>query len=109
MTIRATHIIMTSLSLLLSFGIFVHDSHVDKAYSNNHGDIQAITQRPIEESRTPHVHPEFNPMGATLSKSFAYQNPSIAPRRDSHHKELLRILESGGRHAFDNATLPIVS
>lgn len=116
---KAIHAFVATLSMTLSFGILSHDSHVETVYatalsaSPSSAYVEAdqqIPQNPLPEMRgTQHAHAESNPSRGMLTNSFTYQSPSIAPRRDSHHKELLRTLEIGGRHAFDNANLPIIT
>jgi hypothetical protein len=117
---KLIHGFVATLSLALSFGILTHDTHIDKAYAtalasgrSPHGYTEAgqlSALQPIEEMRgNQHTHTSYNPLRSTLANSFTYQSPSIGPRRDSHHKQLLRTLEVAGRHAFDNANLPIIS
>ncbi|MEO5949392.1 MAG: hypothetical protein ABIP74_03240 [Candidatus Saccharimonas sp.] len=113
-----THYFVASLSVLLSFGLFAHDSHAEKFYmavtsggaSSAYAEAeQQIPQKIIEDIRGgQHAHVAYNPLSGTFANSFAYQSPSLAPRRDSHHKQLLRLIEESGRHAFDNANLPIM-
>lgn len=117
---KLLHTLVAALSITLSLGLLAHDTHVEQVYatarltSGAAGAYaeadQQIPQRamPIDESRGQHTHVEYNPLRGTLANSFTYQSPSIAPRRDSHHGQLLRTLETGGRHAFDNANLPII-
>lgn len=118
LTQKIVHSFVAALSVTLSFGVFAHDTHVDKAYatatSHTVGTFadadQQLIQRPVEDMRGgQHAHTNYNPLRSTLRNSFTYQSPSIGPRRDSHHKELLRTLEIGGRHAFDNVNLPIIT
>ena len=115
---KALHAFIAGLSILLSFSVLAHDAHAEQVYatakivsagSGAYAEAeQQIPQRPIEEMRAQHTHVDYNPLGSTLANSFTYQSPSIAPRKDSHHGHLLRTLEEGGRHAFDNANLPII-
>lgn len=114
---KAIHAFVATLSLMLSFGILSHDSHIEQVYTTalSHAASSAyaeaeqqIPQNSLPEMRAQHTHADYNPSGGMLANSFTYQSPSIAPRRDSHHKTLMRLLEIGGRHAFDNANLPIV-
>ena len=115
---RITHSFIAGLSVVLSFGVLTHDTHAEKVYTtisavggaSAYAEAeQQIPQRSLDEIRTgQHTHVSDNPLSNTLANSFSYQSPSIAPRRDSHHKQLLHTLEIGGRHAFDNANLPII-
>jgi hypothetical protein len=113
---KAIHGLLAVLSVILSFGVLAHDAHTDQIYNtativSTGGTYseQQVSPQPIEEMRVQHAHSDYNPMSNALTNSFSYQSPSLAPRRDSHHKQLLRTLEEGGRHAFDNANLPIVA
>lgn len=116
---KVIHAFVATLSLILSFGILSHDTHIEKVYATALSPTlssvyteadQQVPQNPLPEMRgNQHAHADYNPSGSMLTNSFTYQSPSIAPRRDSHHKELLRTLETGGRHAFDNANLPILT
>ena len=102
------------LSALLSLGLVFHDSQAEHAFavavsrpllSAYH---ESETTKPLDEIKPLHVHSDYNPLLSTLANSFNYQQPSLMPRRNSHHKELLRMFEVGSRHAFDNANLPII-
>lgn len=116
---KAIHTFVSCLSVILSLGVLTHDVHAEKVYvtaANTMGSASAYTeaeqqipQRFLEDIRGgQHTHVSDNPLSNTLANSFSYQSPSIAPRKDSHHGHLLRTLEEGGRHAFDNANLPII-
>jgi len=115
---KSTHYFAATLSVLLSVGVLAHDSHVERLYASvastggNSAYAEAeqqVPQKSVEDMRGgQHAHVNYNPLRSTLANSFTYQSPSIAPRRDSHHKQLLAIIEEGGRHAFDNANLPII-
>lgn len=111
------HHFMTTISLLTAFGVFMHDGRVDKAtltatgvsglrvYANNTSLGAKFADFVATDA---HTHPDHN-TGRGLMSGFAYQSPTIGPRRDTHHKQILRILEAGGRHAFDNTNLPIIT
>jgi len=113
-----THTALAALSVILSCGVLAHDAHAEGVYAAIHSVSnssayaeaeQQIPQKSLEDMRGgQHTHVAYNPLSNTLENSFAYQSPSIAPRRDSHHKQLLHLLEQSGRHAFDNANLPII-
>ena len=107
---------MTFISLITAFGVFMHDGRVDRAA------ITAVS-KPVQGTITPgiiavrfknfldtdaHTHPDHNTAKSAYFKSFKYQSPSIPPRREQEHKHVLSDIENGGRHAFDNANLPIL-
>ena len=94
-----THIInvlFAALSLLIASGVAVHDGHfghaIDISLTHDHSMQKLSSQdlRTINESRMQHAH------------------SSISPDRRHHHKNILALLEEGGRHAFDNANLPVI-
>ena len=108
------HKTMTFVSLLTALGVFMHDGRVDRAA------ITAVS-KPLQETVTPgliavrfksfldtdaHTHPDHNTAKSAYFKSFKYQSPSVPPRREQEHKHVLSDIENGGRHAFDNASLP---
>lgn len=103
------------VSVLTSVGITIHDTHADQLVSSV-ASRPAITAYREAEEQAPtkplgsgqHAHVDYNPLSHSLANTFAYQSPSIAPRENSHHKQLLRLIEAGGRHAFDNEDLPIL-
>jgi len=115
---KLIHSFLAAVSIILSFGVVAHDAHAEGVYTAMNSVIssspyaeaeQQIPQKSIDDMRGgQHAHVTDNPLSSTFANSFAYQSPSIAPRRDSHHKQLLRLLEQSGRHAFDNANLPII-
>ena len=108
---------MACLSLTLSFGVLMHDVRAEHVYATATTNVylrayveseQRIPQRPADDLRTQHTHVDYGSLNNMLTNSFSYQSPSIHPRRDSHHGQLLRTLEMGTRHAFDNANLPMI-
>ncbi len=109
--------IMASVSVVLSFGVTVHDTQAGHVLSlraphraaSVYADLQVAPAKPISDLHTPHAHADYNPLSQTLTNTFSYQSPSIAPRRDTHHKQILRVIQMGGRHAFDNTNLPILT
>ena len=112
-----THIInvlFAALSLLIASGVAVHDGHfghaIDISLTHDHSMQKLSSQdlRTINESRMQHTHSEHNLSEGMLSNSFRYQSSSISPDRRHHHKNILALLEEGGRHAFDNANLPVI-
>ena len=114
-----TNHFMTAISLITAFGVFTHDSRVDKAATTaltssavalGYLPAKAVSARMSDfASSDAHTHPDHNAANRALMSSFFYQSPSIAPRRKSHHKDLKRMLETPPRHAFDNTNLPILA
>ena len=106
--------LFAALSLLIASGVAVHDGHfghaIDISLTHDHSMQKLSSQdlRTINESRMQHTHSEHNLSEGMLSNSFRYQSPSISPDRRHHHKNILALLEEGGRHAFDNANLPVI-
>lgn len=102
------------LSILTSWGVVLHDIRAEQVLTQTTVPIvsdyrsgeELAAEKPLSAGQ--HVHIDYNPLSQALSHAFAYQDPSIAPRRESHHKHLLREIEAGGRHAFGNANLPII-
>jgi len=105
-------IFIATLSLCITSGVAVHDSHVEHVIETaKQAKISKLTSldvKAISEARTPHTHSDHDASSSMLSHSFTYQSPSMAPDRRHHHKRILAVLEEGGRHAFDNANLPIL-
>jgi len=104
------------ISIITSFGVAIYDGQFTRLAVESVSGARGAGLMSIHDSadmssgHTQHVHSDYNPTGSMLTNSFHYQSPSVAPRRRSHHKELLRILEMGsGRHAFDDVQLPIIS
>ncbi len=107
---------MTTLCLLLSLSVIVHDTQLAHAVvvvtprgaASAYLEPEVTAPKPLDDLRAQHAHTDYNPLSQVLTKTFSYQSPSIAPRRESHHKQLLRIFKMSGRHAFDNANLPVL-
>lgn len=104
------------LSIVTSCGVAIYDGQFTRLAAESISAARAANvvsthdSTDISAGHTQHVHSDYNPVGSMLNNSFHYQSPSITPRRRSHHKELLRILEIGsGRHAFDDVNLPVIS
>jgi len=104
------------VSIVTSCGVAIYDGQFTRLAAESvsgargAGLMSAHDSTDISAGHAQHVHSDYNPTGSMLTNSFHYQSPSVAPRRRSHHKELLRILEiGGGRHAFDDVHLPIIS
>lgn len=109
-----TRIFVAGLSLSISCGLTIHDSHFEHAletattHAKNANTLTSIDLRNFNESRMAHTHSESKASDGMLTRSFTYQSPSIAPDRRHHHKSILATIEEGGRHAFDNASLPLL-
>ncbi len=107
---------MTSVSLIAAFGVFLHDGRVDRAaVTALHRPFDSIetTAEMADRVRTfveadAHTHPDHNAARASLLNSFTYQSPSVPPRKDQH-QQLAEAGIGGGRHAFDNANLPVIA
>ena len=103
-----------AISVITSFGVAVHDTHVDQLLSRSGSRPAIVTYRePDDQTPKPlgsgqHTHVDYNPLSHALSHTFAYQSPSIAPGREARHKQMLRQIEAVGRHAFDNDNLPVL-
>ena len=109
---------MAVTSVVVSLGMAVHDNLLEQTVATATYPLGVVTfgsrdgePRALDELHTQsqHAHADYNPMTSMLTNSFLYQSPAIAPRRNSHHKQLLRQIEIAGRHAFDNDNLPIVA
>lgn len=111
--------IMTGISLATAMGVFMHDGRVDRATmvaldqptssapASDTDQILGERIRAVVEVDA-HTHPDHN-AAKSLINSFQYQSPSVPPRKEDANKLSLRQIEIGaGRHAFDNANLPIL-
>jgi hypothetical protein len=112
---QIAHTIMTVLSIVTAFGVFMHDGRVDRAVTTSlyrpfdvvsNNELTARMRSFVETDA--HTHPDHSAVKNTLLSSFAYQSPSVPPRREAHHKYTLKQIENGGRHAFDNVDLPVL-
>jgi hypothetical protein len=106
--------VMTTVGLITAFGVFMHDGRVDKAYTTSLEPassplvlVSVSTQMKKFIDADTHTHPDHN-TGRYLMNSFTYQSPSVPPRKEHVNKLSLRLLELGGRHAFDNTNLPLL-
>ena len=110
--------IMTGVSLATAMGVFMHDGRVDRAamvaIEQPTNEIVPMTNENLGQrikavvEVDAHTHPDHN-AGKNLINSFTYQSPSVPPRKEDTHKLSLRQIEiGGGRHAFDNANLPVL-
>lgn len=114
---QIAHFIMTSVSLITAFGVFMHDGRVDKATLTAFRIYErptlvatsGLTQFKDFISTDAHTHPDHN-TARSLFASFNYQSPSVPPREKSQlRRHLLQNFEPQGRHAFDNSNLPILT
>lgn len=99
-----TNWLMTSISLLTAFGVFMHDGHLDKV-------VITAFDAPIDAAhiaRTGHAHADYNAADNLLNNSFAYQSPSVPPKNRSERKHRLDLPDTI-RHAFDDELLPIIA
>ena len=109
---------MTAITLMTAFGVFLHDGRVDKATltAAKYYD-KPLVIRPVDVggrfkdfvATDAHSHPDHNAAKSSLMSSFMYQSPSVPPRDGHNRRSLVQLLELRGRHAFDNANLPIIT
>lgn len=96
------------LSLTTATGVFLHDTRIDKATSlgmnlhsqvgNYEGSVKLVTTGDM------HTHHERVSLSQALT-----QQPRIQPRESENRKYVTQSMHGhGGRHAFDNAFLPVV-
>jgi len=96
------------LSLVTATGVFLHDTRVDKAASLSmniysqvgmyEGNVKLVSAGDM------HTHHERVSLSNALS-----QQPRIQPRENENRKYVTQSTHGhGGRHAFDNAYLPVV-
>ncbi len=109
--------LIATISIMTALGVFAHDGRIDKAamtalgasslvaYAAGTASVQAKFADFLATDA--HTHPDHNAADSLLRNAFKYQQPSMAPRRNSHHKQLKSFL-AGGRHAFDNTNLPVL-
>ena len=107
-------VVLAFAVLITAFGVFMHDGRVDKAYTTSLEPassplvlVSVSTQMKKFIDADTHTHPDHN-TGRYLMNSFTYQSPSMPPRKEHVNKLSLRLLELGGRHAFDNTNLPLL-
>lgn len=104
-------LMMALISVTTSCGVAIYDGQFVRAVaqSSTHATVQTVldSHGDVGVAHSQHVHSEYNAMGSSLSRSFQYQSPSVTPRR--HHKQLLKMLEQTGRHAFGDVHLPLLS
>lgn len=97
--------LMTTISALTAFGVFLHDGHLDKA-------VVTAFDTPIDAShigRGGHAHADYNAANNLLANSFTYQSPSLPPRDRSERRHRLQLPTDLGRHAFDDELMPLLA
>lgn len=99
-----TNWLMTTISALTAFGVFLHDGHLDKvAITTYDGPVDGA-----HIARSGHTHTDYNASGSLLNNSFSYQSPSIPPKNKSERKHRLDLPDTF-RHAFDDELLPVIA
>lgn len=106
---------MTIVSLITALGVFMHDGRVDRAaiaaLHRPFDSVESTTEMAVRVrtfvETDAHAHPDHNAARSSLLNNFAGQLPAVPPRKDEHEQPTEAGLP-GGRHAFDNANLPIV-
>jgi hypothetical protein len=117
MLTKIFNVIMTYMSVLTAFGVFLHDGRVDKAastamksgvvtFSNTGAALQRY--RAFVDTDA-HTHPDHNAARSALLNSFAYQSPSVPPKGNDQKRHGHDELRARGHHAFDNASLPVIA
>ena len=104
--------IIVLLSLSTSFGVFVHETKMDKLTTLAMMSPAAATQKVSTYGMAllegmPHTHVETG-VGQQSSELSA-KNPSLTPRRDKDEKYRLQKKVSRGTHLFDSYHLPLES
>ena len=100
-----TNWLMTTVSALTAFGVFMHDGHLDKA-------VVTSLDTPVDAThigKGGHAHADYNAANNLLTNSFAYQSPSIPPKNRSERKHRLELPTDLGRHAFDDELMPLLA
>lgn len=107
-------ILINPLAILVSLstatGVFVHDTHIDKAATALVAPaIIAYEANTKQLSLAPdlHTHAERGALSQAVHELKA-ANPRIQPRISEDKKHLLQKRVARGHHAFDNYSLPIV-
>lgn len=112
-----TNWFMTIISIVTAMGVFMHDGRVDKAAMTALGEsvLARTSKAPLSKlvadfvQTDAHTHPDHNAAKNLLSNSFAYQSPTVPPRNREERKNRLQMPEDVGRHAFDDAHMPIIA
>lgn len=100
-----TNWLMTVISIMTAFGIFMHDGHFDSVMHAN-GDVALDA---VHIARASHVHADYNATDNLLTNSFGYQSPSVPPKGRSERRHHLTLPAKMGRHAFDDGLLPALA
>lgn len=117
MLTKIFNVLMTYMSILTAFGVFLHDGRVDKAAAtafksgvvslSNSGQVLQRYRSFVDADA--HTHPDHNAARSSLLNSFAYQSPSVPPKDNDQRRHGKDELRSRGHYAFDNATLPLIA
>ena len=99
------------VSISTATGVFVHDTHIDKAAATalTAPAVMAYEANTKQMSLIPdlHTHSERGSLSQAVH-DLKTQNPRIQPRATEDKKHLLQKRVAKGHHAFDNYSLPIV-
>lgn len=117
MLTKIFNVLMTYMSILTAFGVFLHDGRVDKAASTaiKSGIVSlSHTGQVLQRYRAfvdtdAHTHPDHNAARSSLLNSFAYQSPSIPPKGNDQKRHGSDELRARGHYAFDNTNLPMIA
>lgn len=109
-----SNLMMALVGILTSCGVAVYDGQfvrvaAQSSVRSTNSLVTVDVHTDPGAAHVQHAHSDYNPSGSTLSNSFQYPSPSVTPRRRSHHKQLLKMLEIGGRHAFNDIHMPLLS
>ena len=97
--------LMTIISIMIVFGVFVHDGYLDKV-------VMIGFDAPVDAThlgKGGHTHADYNGVHHLLTHSFAYKSPSAPPKSRSDRKRRLTLPPEFGRHAFDDVLMPILT
>lgn len=100
-----TNWLLTTISIVTAFGVFMHDGHLDKAVASG-------LDAPIDAThigKSGHTHADYNGVHYLLTHSFAYKAPSTPPKSRSERKRRLTLPPEFGRHAFDDVLMPMIA
>lgn len=100
-----TNWLMTTISVITAFGVFIHDGHLDKA-------VLTGFDAPIEAThigKGGHAHVDYNATDFLMNKSQGYQSPAVPPKNRSERKRRLQLPTEFGRHAFDDILMPMLA
>lgn len=100
-----TNWLLTTISIITAFGVFVHDGHLDKA-------VMSGLDAPIDATHIAkggHAHADYNAVEHLMNKSQGYQSPAVPPKSRSERKRRLQLPPEFGRHAFDDILMPMLA